>query len=102
MLIGIVACSILIPVGASIVIRTQLHFDSDAVKALAWYFVTSGLGAVVSVMSRITFGGLSLDYAAERRLLIMLGAFRPVVGMVLGAAMMVVVASCVFADRPPR
>jgi hypothetical protein len=47
------------------------------------------VGAVVSVMSRMTFGKLSLDYEAGRWMLIVLGVFRPAIGMVFGVALWV-------------
>ncbi len=59
-----------------------------------------GVGAVISVMSRMTFGEFTVDYEAGRRILLMLGAFRPVIGMVLGAAMWVLSASGVLAIGP--
>lgn len=91
MLIG-TAVSLSIAIGAWLV----THFTPDF-NVGGWTFVgcltAGGVGAVVSVMSRMTFGTLSLDYEAGRPVLTLLGAFRPVIGMVLGAAMWVLTAS---------
>jgi hypothetical protein len=62
--------------------------------------IAGAMGAVVSVMSRMTFGGLILDYEAGRAVLTLLGVFRPVIGMALGAAMWVLTASGVLAVVP--
>lgn len=43
-----------------------------------------GLGAVVSVMHRLTGGSLRLNYTAEHNSLRMLGAFRPLLGGIFG------------------
>jgi hypothetical protein len=69
-------------------------------KTLVGCLTAGAIGAVVSVMSRMTFGELTLDYEAGRRILMMLGAFRPVIGMALGAAMWVLSASDVLAIGP--
>jgi hypothetical protein len=51
------------------------------------------VGAVVSVMSRMTFDKLTLDYEAGHQILIRLGVFRPFVGMVFGVALWVLAES---------
>jgi hypothetical protein len=43
-----------------------------------------GLGALVSVMQRLTTGRLRLNYTAEHNSLRLLGAFRPLLGGILG------------------
>jgi hypothetical protein len=62
--------------------------------------IAGAVGAVVSVMSRMTFGELVLDYEAGQRILVMLGTFRPVIGMVLGAAMWVLTGSGLLTVMP--
>jgi hypothetical protein len=82
----------------------RLQISASFLPGVSFAFVgclTAGaIGAVVSVLSRMTFGELALDYEAGRRLLTMLGAFRPVIGMVFGAAMWVLSESNVLAIGP--
>jgi hypothetical protein len=54
--------------------------------ALAGSVAAGGLGAVLSVMSRMR-GGLALSRDAGGRMLALLGAFRPFVGAMIGAAL---------------
>ena len=51
--------------------------------------LTGGVGAIVSVMARMTTGALSIGHAAERRMLWLLGGFRVIIGTVLGSALCV-------------
>lgn len=51
-----------------------------------------GTGAVVSVMTRMSSDDFYLDPLAEHRAVRMLGAFRPLIGAVFGAATFLVVA----------
>ncbi|HEX4556474.1 MAG TPA: hypothetical protein VH249_20965 [Xanthobacteraceae bacterium] len=99
MLIGAALCSVLVAVSALILTR-HLSSPDATVRTLIGCLTAGGVGAVVSVMSRMTFGELTLDHEAGRRILTMLGAFRPVIGMVLGAAMWVLAASGVLAVGP--
>ena len=59
-------------------------------------FVAGAVGAMVSVMWRMSHDNLSLNYEAGRRNLMLLGAFRPVIGMVFGLFSYVVFASGLF------
>ncbi len=47
-------------------------------------FIGGAIGAVISVMSRISFQKCTLDYTAGKFILWLLGAFRPVIGAVFG------------------
>ncbi len=53
--------------------------------------VAGGTGAMVSVMSRMTFGRLTLQYQAGSILLYLLGAFRPLIGGIIGLALNVLI-----------
>jgi hypothetical protein len=75
MIYGFFVCLFLIVVGALIWIGFWL--DVNFGKELIGCLIAGGVGAVVSVMSRMTFGELSLDYQAGRKLLTLFGAFRP-------------------------
>lgn len=55
-------------------------------------FLAGGVGAVVSVMSRMTSGRMELHYEAGKHLLRLMGGFRPIVGSVLGAAIYILLA----------
>jgi uncharacterized membrane protein YeaQ/YmgE (transglycosylase-associated protein family) len=55
--------------------------------------VAGGIGAVVSVMSRMTFGKLVLKYEAGSRFLRTLGVFRPLIGAVSGTVLYILVES---------
>jgi hypothetical protein len=53
-------------------------------SALLVSIAAGGIGAAVSVMTRMTSGKLSLDYRAPRWLLLSLGAFRVAIGATFG------------------
>lgn len=55
--------------------------------------LAGGIGAIVSVMSRMTFDDLKLDYYSGGTLLKLLGGFRIVMGAILGTAIYVLVQS---------
>ncbi len=95
MLAGVVVCLFLII--ASAWIWMWLRFDHEIGNQMMSCLIAGSIGAIISVMSRMTFGELSLDYEADRRLLILFGGFRPVIGMVFGAVMWVLASSEVFA-----
>lgn len=46
--------------------------------------ITGGIGAIISVMSRISSGRLKLDHEAGCRETLLFGAFRPIIGSILG------------------
>jgi hypothetical protein len=98
MMMGAVA-SVSVAASAWAVTRFTPDFDAEGYTFVGC-LIAGGIGAVVSVMSRMTFRTLSLDYEAGASVLAMLGAFRPVIGMVMGAAMCVLTASGVLAIVP--
>jgi hypothetical protein len=98
MMTGAVA-SVSVAAGAWAVTRFTPDFDAGGYTFVGC-LIAGGIGAVVSVMSRMTFRTLSLDYEAGGSVLAMLGAFRPVIGMVMGAAMWVLTASGVLTILP--
>jgi hypothetical protein len=93
------AASVSVAAGAWAVTRLTPDFDAGGYTFVGC-LIAGGMGAVVSVMSRMTFRTLSLDCGAGGSVLAMLGAFRPVIGMVMGAAMWVLTASGVLAIVP--
>jgi hypothetical protein len=92
MMLGAFLCAAIIAISA--LILNVSTFDFTANRLIGCLAAGVGaVGAVVSVMSRTTFGKLSLDYEAGRRMLIVLGVFRPAIGMVFGVALWVLSAS---------
>lgn len=61
-----------------------ISFDTPAEYGVA--FPAGALGALVSVLQRMTVGKLQLDVDAGKKMLTVLGAVRPVIGGVLGMA----------------
>ncbi len=64
-----------------------------AVVSLSASLIMGGVGAVLSVLSRMHGGRLQLDYQTGPRFLKLLGAFRPVIGSVMGAALLILILS---------
>ncbi|MEM7344994.1 MAG: hypothetical protein AAF485_12190, partial [Chloroflexota bacterium] len=55
--------------------------------------ICGGIGAILSVMSRMGNGDLILDHEAGARVLRRLGAFRPIVGAIFGIVIYTLIAS---------
>lgn len=91
MLIGI-TCLALVGALLGFVLPGTSVFRAALLLLLASLF-SGGIGAMVSVMSRMTFGTLELKYEAGRRYLMLLGGFRPIVGSVFGGAVFMLVVS---------
>jgi hypothetical protein len=68
---------------AWLLIASAKHFDSPAGIGLLC-FSTGGVGAMVSVMSRMSTGSVRLDWEFGKDTLRTLGALRPFVGAVFG------------------
>jgi hypothetical protein len=100
MLIGSAVSAVGLTVIAFSWILLQFEIEFPIGRTLISCVAAGAIGAVISVMSRMTFGDLSLDYEAGRGLLIMLGGFRPVIGMIFGAAMWALSASGVLPIGP--
>jgi hypothetical protein len=62
-------------------------------EAFLGSIVAGGIGGIVSVMSRMTYGGLVLNYEAGSMLLRVLGVFRPIMGSIFGASTLTLVMS---------
>ena len=60
--------------------------------APAWYviaFPAGAIGGLVSVLQRMTFGRLELDYTAGKTRLMWVGAVRPIIGGIFGMVVFV-------------
>jgi hypothetical protein len=86
MLVGLVAVAglgVLIPFVADFF--GHLELDSNAARRFYASFVAGAIGAMVSVMTRMRQeDGVRLDYEVGHLLIVMLGAFRPVLGAIFG------------------
>jgi hypothetical protein len=62
-------------------------------EVLSMCLLFGGVGAVVSVMSRMTLDGLILDIRVGFIQLVLLGVFRPIIGAVFGVVLYLIIAS---------
>lgn len=66
---------------------SHVHIDTRGLGTV----VAGGIGAVLSVMTRLTGNNLSVDPAAGRRLVLLAGGFRPLIGGIFAFAIYVFV-----------
>jgi hypothetical protein len=69
-----------------------LGVSTGGLVPLAASLVAGAAGAVVSVMSRMSFGQLKLDATVGEKQLVRLGAFRPLIGSIFGVAIAALIA----------
>jgi hypothetical protein len=103
MLAGLAAVAVLGTV-IPFAIRAFGTFDltSDAARTFYACFVAGALGAMVSVMTRMRDDkGVQLDYEVGELLIMMLGAFRPVLGAIFGVLTYLTIESQVLPLDPP-
>ena len=77
----------LVAVGVVGWILWRAGFSSTDVRTAVAAFAAGGIGALVSVMSRLTSGRLVVDYDIGRDTLRVFGALRPFIGAVFGLAL---------------
>jgi hypothetical protein len=77
----------LVAIGALSWILWRAGFSSPDVRTAFAAFAAGGVGALVSVMSRLTSGRLVVDYDIGRDTLRVFGALRPFIGAVFGLAL---------------
>jgi hypothetical protein len=77
----------LVAVGVLSWILWRAGFSSPDVRTAFAAFAAGGVGALVSVMSRLTSGRLVVDYDIGRDTLRVFGALRPFIGAVFGLAL---------------
>jgi hypothetical protein len=85
-------------------IREFTEFPLTEPNPRAFYacFVAGALGAMVSVMTRMRDEkGVKLDYEVGELLIMILGAFRPVLGSILGVLTYLTIVSGVLPLKPP-
>ena len=79
----------------------DLNLSTDATRNFYACFGAGAVGAVVSVMTRMRQeDGIKIDYEVGRGLVVMLGAFRPVLGAIFGTATFFALQSGVFQPTP--
>lgn len=85
---------VVLGVALAVVVASAMSEWEPTSTVQTFLAVTSagGAGAVVSVMTRMSSDDFYLDPLAEHRAVRMLGAFRPLIGAVFGAATFLVVA----------
>lgn len=85
---GVLAGAVaLVGIGAVSWILWRAGFSSPDVRTAFAAFAAGGVGALVSVMSRLTSGRLVVDYDIGRDTLRVFGALRPFIGAVFGLAL---------------
>ena len=79
----------------------DINLSTDATRNFYASFGAGAVGAVVSVMTRMRQDdGIKIDYEVGRGLVVMLGAFRPVLGAIFGTATFFALQSGVFQPTP--
>jgi hypothetical protein len=64
-------------------------------------YVSGGLGAIISVLTRMSSGNFHLDYEVGRPTIRRLGSFRPFIGAVFGIAVYFLIRSGLFSRIHP-
>jgi hypothetical protein len=78
--------------------------DGDAIARRTFFicFAAGGVGAVVSVLTRMGSGGkFRLDYEIGRTNAVILGSFRPFLGAIFGVVLYALLMSKIFQITPP-
>jgi hypothetical protein len=83
----LMGAALLVGVGVLTWILWRAGFSSSDVRTAIAAFAAGGVGALVSVMSRLTSGKLVVDYDIGRDTLRVFGALRPFIGAVFGLAL---------------
>jgi hypothetical protein len=93
---GILSVLLLVAIYAYAIFRVSTAHDWTVGAQLFWHLisialVSGALGAVVSVMLRVSNHPLTIDYSAGRRLILLAGCFRPIVGAIFGLVFYVLI-----------
>lgn len=89
MMIGVVVSGLLASVLAAVLWSTG-WFDQPHTRAVQTFFIcyiAGGLGAIISVLMRMSSNKFRLDYEVGRATIRRLGSFRPFIGAVFGVAL---------------
>jgi hypothetical protein len=87
-----IAYGILAVVGLFVILYVFRGFFKAPI-ALLWSIMAGALGALTSVLSNATFGRIVLDRASGGNWNTLLGAFRPIIGALFGAAFFILVSA---------
>jgi hypothetical protein len=85
MLAGVVVFSLL-GVGVAILL-SHVRIIGFNIESFLTVFIAGAVGAIVSVMSRMSAGDTWLEYETARSYLSLLGMFRPLIGAIFGVAL---------------
>jgi hypothetical protein len=85
-----------------LVVLGKLTGASFGTQALLYTPLAAGLGAFVSVLSRMTRGRLLLSYESGRSIMRLLGLIRPMLGAIFGAAVYVLLAGGLVSIERPK
>jgi hypothetical protein len=88
MILGLLFVVTLTPLLAAVIeLFDDLDLSEEATRNFYACFAAGAVGAIVSVMTRMRQeDGLRLDYEVGSPIIVLLGAFRPVIGAIFGTA----------------
>jgi hypothetical protein len=103
MLVGLLFVAALGALVAGVIeLFANLDLNADSTRKFYACFGAGAVGAMVSVMTRMRQeGGVTLDYEVGGALIVMLGAFRPVLGAIFGVLAYFALASGFLGITPP-
>ena len=83
------------------VFLSKTSIQGFQLQAFLTAFIAGAVGAIVSVMSRMSSGQSTLEYETGRGYLRVLGAFRPLIGAIFGVALYFAIASALLPAKVP-
>jgi hypothetical protein len=103
MLVGLLFVAALGALVAGVIeLFANLKLSDDSTRKFYACFGAGAVGAMVSVMTRMRQRhGVALDYEVGAGLIVMLGAFRPVLGAIFGVLAYFALASDFLGVKPP-
>ena len=103
MLIGATVITLACAIAAIVLTRGSHHWNHD-VQVLLLCTSAGAVGALVSVLSRMSGGGdkFTVDFEVGRPLLRRLGIYKPLVGSVFGLALYYLLVSGILMTQPPH
>ena len=88
--------------GVLLLVAVGVDADRDSVEKFFACYAAGAVGAIVSVLQRVTSGHFGIDYELGKGALRRLGSFRPFIGAVFGVAVFFVVKSEVVQVSEPE
>jgi len=78
------------------------HHHAHNIETFFICYVSGGLGAIISVLTRMSSDNFHVDYEIGRPTIRRLGSFRPFIGAVFGIAVYFLIRSGIPSIEPPR